>query len=120
MLLTDYLDTIENTQQEQQFMQHLAELKEHFVPATKIPFVGRMIRALVALGDCGSVTEFKQSEHYPNIRGYNITLMDLEKGYFSITPGREQLAKVIPILGTIVGLLLLWIVLRRRGCGCSE
>lgn len=113
MLLTDYLDSIENTEQEQKFLQEISELKEPFEQASKVPVVGKLMKALVALGDSESIEEFKQSAHYAGIKGYDITFND--KGHFSINPGAEQGKKAAIIFVAIVaGLLLLWLCLRRR------
>jgi len=118
MLLTEYLDTIEGTEQEQLFLQKLADLKNEFAQATKVPFVGKLIRALVAFGDCESIEEFKQSEHYANIQGYNIAVMDLEKGFFSIHPGKEQLTKMAIFSAIAAALILLFVLCRKRRCNC--
>ena len=120
MLLTEYLDTIENTEQEQLFLEKLSEIKEHLGQAAKAPFVGKMMRALVALGEVESIEEFKQSEHYESIKGLNITVSDLEKGHFSIHPGREQLTKMAKISAVVaVVILLLLFLCRRRRCSCD-
>jgi len=107
MLLTEYLDSIENTEQEQKFLQQLAELKPHFQPAAKVPFVGKTICALIALPDIGSIDEFRQSEHYAAIDGYNITTIG---DAFSITPGKDQMIKAAIFVGCVV---LTIIILKR-------
>ena len=115
MLLTEYLNSIENTEQDQLFLQKLSEIKNDIGQAAKMPFIGKLIRALMAMGDSESIKEFKQSEHYENIAGFNITVSDLEKGHFSIYPGAahgKKIAKVLAIAGA--GLLLLWLC--RRSC----
>jgi len=120
MLLTEYLDTIQGTDQEQQFIEKLAELKVHFEPAAKVPIFGKTIKALIALGDASNIEDFKQSEHYNNIQGYNIAITDIEKGYFSIHPGKAQLVKLVPFFAIIGGVILLLILSRKRCRSCSK
>ena len=116
MLLTEYLDTIENTEQEQLFLQKLSEIKNDLAQAAKVPFVGKMLRALVALGEVESIEEFRQSGHYENIKGFDITVSDLEKGHFSIHPGREQLTKAAKIAAIVFAAALLLCLCRRCCC----
>jgi hypothetical protein len=95
-------------------------VKEGFGQASKIPFVGKLMKALVALGELESIEEFKQSEHYESIQGYNISGVNLEKGYFNITPGKEQRMKIVKALAPVVAvlILLLWLC-RKRRCNCD-
>jgi len=118
MLLTEYLDTIQNTDQEHQFLQKQADLKEAFTPLISIPFVGKLFKALVAMGDATDIEEFKQSEHYASIQGYNIAVADLEKGYYSIHPGREMLTKMAILTGIIAAGLLVLCLCRKKRKGC--
>jgi len=117
MLLTEYLDTIENTEKEQEFLRALSDIRQELQAGAKIPFIGKPIRALAAIGECESIEEFKQSEHYENITGFDITVSNLEKGHFSIYPGsaqRKKMAKVLAIV--IAALLLLRLCKNRRRC----
>ncbi|MCL2574274.1 MAG: hypothetical protein FWE34_06980 [Defluviitaleaceae bacterium] len=115
MLLTDYLDTIENTDDEQLFLQKLAEIKDDLAQATKIPFVGKLMKTLITIGEYESIEEFKQSEHYKNIKGYKISVSDLEQGHFNIYPGGEQFKKMGKVLAVIgIGVLLLCLCLKRK------
>jgi len=119
MLLTEYLDSIENTDEERLFLTKIVEMKEELGQAKQIPIVGKFIKALIDLGDSGSIAEFKQCEHYENIMGYNIRIMDMEKGYFSMYPGKElgmKAAKIAAIVVAVVLLLCLCCKRCRRLC----
>ncbi|MCL2376876.1 MAG: hypothetical protein FWC76_05700 [Defluviitaleaceae bacterium] len=113
MLLTEYLGEIENTEQEQQLLQGLADLKDEFAPAANIPFAGKVIKALMALGDAESIEEFRQTGHYENIEGFNIHVINLKKGQFSIYPGSEHLKKIAMVAAIIGGVLLLLCLCRK-------
>ena len=116
MLLTEYLDTIENTEQEQQFLKAVSEIKEELSQAAKVPIVGKTIRALVALCELESIAAFKQSEHYENIRGYNIHVSNLEKGHFSIQPGKKHWEKAAKAAAIAAAVLLLLCLCKRCCC----
>jgi len=114
MLFTDYLDSVENTDQEARFFEELAKVKDDLAQATSVPIVGKLIRALVALEECGSVEVFKETGHYQCIEGWDISI-DLDSGQFSIYPGAEHRKKILMVLALIgAGLFFLWLC--RRHC----
>ena len=114
MLFTEFLDSVANTEQEARFFEELAKVKDELAQAARAPFVGKMIRALVALSDYGSIEVFKHSEHYPNIEGWDADI-NFETGAFSIYPGAEQRKTIFKVMVCIgVGLFLLWLC--RRCC----
>jgi len=114
MLLTDYLESIENTEQEQLFLEKLSEIKDDLAHAASVPVVGKLIQALIAMGESECIWDFKQTEHYENIMGFNIYVGDLEKGQFSIYPGRAHLMQMAAFAAVVGGvILLLWLCLRR-------
>lgn len=120
MLLTEFLDSAANTEQEARLFEELAKIddlaniKDGLAQATKIPFVGKLIKALVALYDYGSIEAFKQSEYYPDIEGWDCYI-DLDKGHISIYPGAEQRKKIFKVMAIIgAGLLFLWLCRRYR------
>jgi len=119
MLFTVYLDSIENTEKEQQFLETVLAAKIGFEMAGKLPFVGKLMRALVALGEAQSIEEFKQSEHYESIVGYNISGVNLEKGYFNVTPGRDTMINVAKVAAIVFAVILLLRLCRRRDCDCD-
>ena len=116
MLLTNYLDSIENTEQEQEFLHELAELREHFVPAAKVPFVGKKIAALIDLIDCGSISDFRDAGYYDDFDGWEIVHHKI--GGFSIYPGKEQMRKALAVVGLIFGLIVLAIFIKK--CTCKK
>ena len=114
MLFTDFLDSAANTEQEARFFEELAKVKDDLAQAANIPFVGKLIRALVALGDYGSIEVFKHSQHYPSIEGWDIDI-NFDTGHFSIYPGAEQRKKIFAVLACIgAGLVFLWLC--RKWC----
>ncbi|MCL2855226.1 MAG: hypothetical protein FWE21_06365 [Defluviitaleaceae bacterium] len=115
--LTDYLDIIENTEDETRFFENLDQVKDGLAEAKDIPVVGVLINALVALNDFGNVADFKDSAHYDAVEGWDITV-DPATGAFSIMPGAAMRKKIFTILGVvaagIVGIIVLIKFLRRR------
>ncbi|MCL2397179.1 MAG: hypothetical protein FWC93_03845 [Defluviitaleaceae bacterium] len=118
MLLTEYLDSIENTEQEQMFLQKLAEpeLKDAFGQLVNVPFVGKLFLALVTLGDSENIEDFRHSGHYDGIRHYSIAISNIEKGYFSIYPGPVHMKKIAKVAGVIGAGLLLLILCKKLLC----
>jgi len=114
VLFTEFLDTAQNTEQEANFFEQLATVKEHLMPVANLPMVGKLIKALIAMDDMGSFEAFKESEHYKNVQGYDIVI-DPNKGYFSIIPGAAQRKKILMVLGGAV-LAILLIVLCIKKC----
>ncbi|MDR2166838.1 MAG: hypothetical protein LBE35_03170 [Clostridiales bacterium] len=113
MLLTEYLDSIQGTEQEAEFLEKMAGLKVHFERAARMPFVGKFIMALAAIGDSQSIEDFEQSEHYETIQGWVIKV-DPDTGFFSINPGPAQMKKFLLILvGIGLGIFLLWRCIKR-------
>jgi len=107
MLLTQYLDSIANTQDEARFLQELEKIKGPFSQMSQVPLVGKMFTALAALGECESIEGFKESCHYGSLEGWDI-YVNLDSGMFSIYPGPEQRKKLFKILGiAAAGLLVL-------------
>jgi len=114
MLFTAYLDSVENTEEEARFVEELSTTKEHLAQAARAPVVGKLMRALVALSDCGSIEAFMQTEYYGDIEGWDCYI-DLDAGYLGIYPGAVMRKKIFGIFACIcVGLFLLWLC--RRCC----
>ena len=110
MTMSEYLDSIEGTEQEQQMVQAIEDLREDLTVAAKIPFVGKTIVALLAFADLETIERFKQTIHYDNIKDWNIYVGDMEKGHFSIYPGDKQLKKIATAALIIFGVLfLMWL-----------
>ena len=116
MLLTEFLDSAQNTEQEARLFEVLIPIKNEIAKLTGVPVVGKLFSALVALCDLESIEAFKQSEHYQNIKGWDVSA-NLEKGLFSVYPGaesRRKIFKALALIGTAVFLLCLWRRICRR------
>jgi len=114
MLFTDYLDSVANTEDEARFFEELAKLTADFKEVTQVPVVGKLFAAIVALSDCESIDEFKESGHYQDIEGWDISI-NLDTGLFAIYPGAAMRKKALGFLAFVcVGIFLLW--LWRRCC----
>ena len=110
MLVSKYLDSIEGTEKESIFLNHFVELAEDEDVAKVLhyPIIGKLLNALVTLGNMGDIAAFKRTEHYEAIKDWSITVFDLEKGYVSIHPGPKHLKKIFAVIAVVgVGLLLL-------------
>jgi len=102
MLFTEYLESIEGTEQEDQFIEHVAKAREYF---EHMPI--KVIKAVAALGDYDSIADYKESEHYQNTFGWDVKV-NLETGSLSIYPGAAKRKKaLIVIVCIVVGIILL-------------
>jgi len=113
MLLTDYLDEIQGTQEETEFIDKLnePEIREAFGMATKVPVVGKMMAALLAMAD-SSIGEIKDSSHYAALEGYDIKI-DSASGGFSITPGAAMKKRMLIFVGIVAALIVGFIIWRK-------
>jgi hypothetical protein len=120
MKFSDYCSMIENTEKEQEFFKFLKENDnmnevKHILEGKKsIPIVGKVISALLALASSESIAEFRQSEHYDNLKDWNLNF-DPEKGSFVLNPGKEQAAKAAKIIFAIIAVIGL-LVLCKKYC----
>ena len=114
MKFSQLCDQVENTGQEQQLLQifkqdDMKKVENIFIKLTRVPIVGKLFSAIIALGDYESIASFKQSEHYNNIKDWNFEV-DFDKKGFSVGPGEEQqrkVAKVLAISGAVITLIIL-------------
>ena len=127
MKFSEFCDSVENTEQEQQFLQFMkedenfGEAKKHLVKAEKIPVVGKVCTALVALSDYDSIAEFRESEYYPQIMDWDITY-DPEAKSLSLNPGEvqmKQIKKAATVFGIVVAVLVA-LVLVLKFCRCKK
>jgi len=111
MIVSEYLDSIQGTEKEQQLFKGLEILnKEDVTKALEIPIVGKMLRSAVALANAESIAAYKETEYYEQIKDWGITVFDLEKGMISIHPGPKHMKKAIPVLA-VLGVALLALIL---------
>jgi len=103
MLISDFLDSIEGTEQEAVFLGNFVELTtdEDVKALLDKPVIGKLLGALVALGNSHSVGEFRQTEYYDGIKDWGITVFDLEKGMYSIHPGPKHLRVVFGVIAAV-------------------
>ena len=119
MIFSEYLDSIENTEQEQQllgqFTKTAAEIQEG---VNEAPIMGKIkiIGALLALGSVESIEAFRQSEYYDYLKDWEISVKDLEKGHFSLYPGAAQRKKIFAIAGAVVLAIVLFVWCCKRRC----
>ena len=116
MYVWEYLINVEDTADEQTLLRVLRETMcgeayEGIMKAARVPVIGKILKALIALGESDSIAEFRQTEHYENIKFWNIKVVDLEKGHFQIQPSVEQWIKFGKITAVIVGFVafLMWL-----------
>ena len=120
MRFSQLCDRAENTGQEQQLLQifkqeELKKAENVFVKLTRIPIIGKLFSAVIALGDYESITSFKQSEYYNNIKDWNFDI-DFDKKSFSIGPSEEQQRKAMKVLAIIGAIITLIIICRKLCC----
>ena len=115
MIVSDYLYLIEGTEKEPMLLNSMVELTkdEDVAKVLNLPLVGKLLRALVALGASDSIATFRQTKHYEYIKDWGITVFDLKKGYISIHPGPKHLKIILPVIA-IVGVGLLLLKLRKK------
>ena len=120
MRFSQFCDQAENTGQEQQLLQFLQqdEMKEAekaFRKLTRIPIIGKLFAALVAMSNYDSIADFRQSEHYRNIKDWNFSV-DFEENRLSISPNEEQRRKIIKTV-VLFGAVTALITIRRKSSG---
>jgi len=114
MKFSQFCEMAENTEQERQLLQFLKEeemtqVAEIMAKMARVPVVGNACAAIVALINCDSIAEFRQSAHYKHLMNFNFTF-DFEKRNLLITPSDAQkkiIKRVLAAIGVSVTLLLL-------------
>ena len=116
MKLSMYLDSIQNTENEELFLQKLSDINKDLAKATSVPFIGKKIRSVIALGNAESIEDFRQTRHYDVIKDWNIYVPDLEKGHIYLNYFPIEAKILLSIFALIA---LIWVV--RRICKkCCE
>jgi len=101
MLFSEYLDSIQGTIDEKRLIEHFIKSKDGLSHAAKIPVAGRIMKALIHIGECESIEEFKKSKHYNFIKHWDIDI-DLDKQRLNISPSKELKAKWLGIASAVV------------------
>ena len=119
MRFSEFCDMAENTEQEQQLLQFLEQedmeqAEKVFSKMTRVPIIGKLFSAVIALRDYESIAAFKQSEHYPHIKNWDFTI-DFDKKSLYIGPNDEQKKKALKIFA-IFGAVITLIVICRKLC----
>lgn len=102
MKVSVFLDSIENTEKEEKLIAKLAEVKKDLVKIPKIPIIGKLIGALIALGDAESIEGYKQTQHFEYIKDWNINNVDFDKMNISIQPGIPHYIKLVKVLSIVI------------------
>ena len=120
MRFSEYCETAENTEQEQQLFQFMKQDKmkdaeKAFKKLTRIPVIGKLFSAVVALGNYESIAAFKRSEHYDNIKNWNFVI-DYDENSMSIGPTDEQKKKAMKVFAILGAIITLIVIARKLGC----
>lgn len=121
MKFSQFCETAENTEQEQQLLELLkdGELKkaeEVLEKMTNVPVIGKLCAAVIALINTESIAEFRQSSHYQHLMDMEFSF-DFDKRSFYITPSdvqKKQIKKTLTVIGGGIALLLIYRKLFRR------
>jgi len=116
MVISKYLDSVEGTEKEAMLISGMVKLTEEeaIIQLMDKPGVGKIFTALAALGNSECIADFKQTEHYGNIKDWNITVFDLEKGFISINPGPKHLKMAFTVAAIAGAGLFLWKFLKKN------
>ena len=117
MTVSEYFDSLENTEDEQKLIGQLLEIKDAIEKAASLPFLGKVMRALIALGESESIEAFRQTNHYATIKDWNVIAHDFNSTpNFTMYPSDAQLAKFFKILAVIIGGVLLLALCKKCCC----
>ena len=119
MKFSQFCDIAENTEQEQQLLQMLKkddmkEFKKIMAKMRRIPVIGKLFAAILALSKSENIAEFRQTEHYPNIKNWDFKV-DFDKGSLSINPSDIQKKKMINVLA-VIGVVITVLLICRKLC----
>jgi len=120
MKFSQLCDRVENTEQEQQLLQFfkcddMKEVANIFKKMTRVPVFGKLFSAVIALGDYESISSFKQSKYYNNIKDWNFEINFGDKKSLSIGPSELQQKKAMKIFA-VVSIIITLIILYRKFC----
>ena len=115
MKFSQFCEEAENTEKERQLLQFLkedemAQAAQIMEKMVRVPVIGKPCAAIVALVNCDSIEEFRQSKHYRHLMDFNFTF-DFDKRSLYITLSdaqKEKIKKVLAVIGVSTTLLLLY------------
>jgi len=113
MLFTEYLEEVKGTEDEGLLIEKIAEIKEHLVEARQVPVAGKLIEALIALEECGSIEALQETHHIDAFEGWDAKI-DFDSGHFSIYPGAQMRKKFFIIAGCVIAGIVLLVILIRK------
>jgi len=129
MKFSEYLDSAENAGDEEKVLQQFSAIKEELAQQKltktqleilyKLPLLGKIMKAIIALGDAESIEAFRQSEHYATIKDWNTIVHDFgieNVPNITMYPSDAQMAKLFKVLAVIFGGVLLLLLCRKRCC----
>ena len=105
MTFAQFCDIAEGTEREQLMIEYLRKdemesLNQIPAKVLKAPVIGKVLKAVIALAESGSIAEFRQTEHFQYIKDWNFSF-DAESGNFSLSPGEPQKQKLMKIFAAI-------------------
>ena len=123
MRFSQFCDTAENTEQEQQLLQFMKkddmkEVEKVFAKLAHFPIIGKIISAVVAMGNYESIAAFKETTHYENIKDWDFKI-DFDKNSLMIGPNEEQKKKAKKIIALIAAIIML-VALCRKLCRLTK
>ena len=120
MKFSQFCDTVENTEQEQQLLQFLKEsemkkVEQILAKMIGFPVIGNPCAAIVALINAESIAAFRQSRHYRHLMNMDFHF-DLDKRSLYINPSdvyKTHLKKALAAVG--IGIVAL-VICRKLFC----
>ena len=105
MKFSELCDMAENTEQEQQLLQYfrqdgMEDVEQVFAKLARIPILGKIFTALIAMGDCESIAQFRRTRHYRSLMNWDFDI-DFEQRNLQINASDEQKQKIMKIATAI-------------------
>jgi len=124
MRFSQFCDTAENTEQEQQLLQFLEKddlkkAKNVFTKLTRVPIFGNLFAAVIAMSNYESIAAYRQSRHYEHIKDWEFDV-DFDKNSMKIGPNDEQEKKAVRVVAIIGAVIALIVLCRKFCCGCRK
>jgi hypothetical protein len=119
MNFAEFLTSIEGTEDEQKFLASgdafMNDLRTAVAEAPMLANV-RIIKALLALDDADSLQAIREGEHFEYLSKWDIQVIDMDKGMYSMYPGAEMRMKMAKVaLAVLAGVVfLVWLCKRKK------